>query len=114
MGGSTAGRITSGGSTINGTTLGATGGAQTVILVQGNMPNYTLPSTLDAATSGTILKGSTTTQVANGANADVIVNGGALSSSDLQITGNVTSGGSNDPVNKMPPTIILNKILRVL
>jgi len=48
MGGGAAGRITSGGSGITGTTLGANGGAETVTVSQANLPNINLNVTIPA------------------------------------------------------------------
>jgi microcystin-dependent protein len=53
MGGSSANRITSAGAGFDGDTLGATGGAETVELVEGNLPAHThSDGTLAAASSG--------------------------------------------------------------
>jgi microcystin-dependent protein len=123
MGGSAASRITAGGSGINGTNLGAAGGAETVTIAQANIPSYTLPNTLDVGGSIDVNGGnipnvvSTVNGVATGGTTNSVAqtNGQiALGVGSLSITGSITSGGSGTALNKLPPGILLNKILRVL
>jgi microcystin-dependent protein len=120
MGGSAASRITSGGSGITGTTLGATGGAQNVTLAAADIPP--LPVTIPSG------QGSHS----HGLPSDIVYQAGAVNSpggSPAQrnietrstdaatlpaMTGTANNGVSPAAVNKMPPTIILNYILRVL
>jgi microcystin-dependent protein len=119
MGGSAAGRITSGGSGIAGTTLGANGGAETVAIAQANLPNYTLPNTLGVTGTVTISNGDNVRGLKPGGSS--AFPSGASDSIDPitatfsgSVTGSVTSGGSGAAVNKMPPAVIVNYILRVL
>lgn len=65
MGGSAANRMTSGGSGVDGSTLGASGGAQTVTLTSSEMPSHT--HTQDAHTHF-VAKTETGTNIANNAN----------------------------------------------
>lgn len=115
MGGSAANRITNSGSGIVGTTLGAAGGAQNVVIAKANLPNYTLEQTLDIANKSGVTHNF---QVTENFNADSpgtnVVRTVDFTNSNLAITGGVQSGGSDTPLNKMPPTIILPFILRVL
>lgn len=92
MNGSAASRITNAVSGIVGTTLGAAGGAQSVLLVSGNIPTLTL----------TFASGGTA--VTNGV-AALNLAGGA--SGGLDSTGSVGTA-SPTAVNKMPPAFIMN------
>jgi hypothetical protein len=115
--------LTAAGSSIDGTTLGANGGAQNVVLVTTNLPPYTPAGT-----------NSVPTITFNGAdnpnihvldrNAPGSVHAFTSSNQGLEValTGAVTAptftgtaqGGTSTPINKMPPTVIANYILRVL
>jgi microcystin-dependent protein len=88
MGGSAASRITSAGSSIDGTTLGANGGAQTVTLAQANLPNVNfnvdIPSgqgshnhTLNNATGVIRTGGGAATGAAGGQSSDISERGDA-------------------------------------
>ncbi len=119
MGGSAASRITTAGSSVDGATLGASGGAQNVTVAQANLPNYTLPNTLgvsgSVSISGGIYGGSDTIQKpGSGGGGSMPGTASAISASfSGSITGSVTSGGSGTALNKMPPTVIVNYILRI-
>lgn len=98
MGGTAAGRVTSGGSGITGTTLSATGGAETVTLTAAHMPSHThsVPSGAAGATG----------------NASAAFGCGPFLSSatdSAQTTGSAGSGGAHE---NMPPTIMLNYIVK--
>ena len=121
MGGSAASRITSAGSSIDGTTLGANGGAQTVTLAQANLPNVNfnvdIPSgqgshnhTLNNATGVIRTGGGAATGAAGGQSSDITANAATLPA----MTGTAASGGSGTAINKMPPAVIVNYLLRVL
>lgn len=93
MGGSAANRITAGGSGIAGTTLGATGGAETHTLTAAQMPRHTHTAT--AASAGSHSHGgSTDTEAAH----------------THGIT--VASAGSGGAHPNIQPTIVLNWILK--
>jgi microcystin-dependent protein len=122
MGGTAANRITSAGSGITGTSMGATGGAQTETLVTANLPPYT--------PAGSVSVTSTPTNVIQSQVGQVGVQGGANqiyyigqppspspTSSSITSTGTLTGtaqGGTSQPVVTMPPTIICNYILRII
>lgn len=97
MGGTAANRITSGGSGITGTTLGAAGGAETVTLSTSQIPSHT-----HNVVGKTSFTGSTTVVTINnnGNGGDVTVSGAA------QATG---GGGAH---NTVPPAIMLNYIIK--
>lgn len=99
MGGTTAGRVTSAGSGVTGTTLGVAGGAETVTLAAGNLPST-------SASLGTLAAGGTTPA------------GGyiALGNVDGTPSGSLTvtiGSGTPTAVNKLPPGIVCNYIIRV-
>lgn len=97
MGGSTASRITSGGSGITGTTLGASGGAETHTLTTAQLASHT-----HGPGSGTAFL-----------NVQV---GGSLSTtsggSDWSSSSATASAGSGNAHNNTQPTLILNKIIK--
>jgi microcystin-dependent protein len=127
MSGSAAGRVTTAGSGIDGTTLGATGGAQTVTLARANLPNITLTGettgtdaynitvlTRNYVTSGT---GNTDTNRLSRANengsggTDTLT--GPTHNHDI-LTESINGGVTQTAVNKMPPGIVCNYIIRIL
>ena len=130
MGGTAANRITLAGSGISGTTLGAFGGSETVVLSQGNIPNYTLPDSFSIATAGAHthsvpMRTSSVAGGSGGASAFVHPTAGFSDGSSSETTdsepahthtlnGSVTSGGSGTPASIMPPTLITNFIILAL
>lgn len=94
MGGTAANRITSGGSGIAGTTLGATGGAETVTLTVAQMPSHSHSYNAGASSSATM------------PNCTPI---GTSSPPSGQTTGKAGGGGAH---NNMPPAMMLNFIIR--
>lgn len=111
MGGSAASRITAA-SSITGTTLGATGGAETVTIAQANLPSYSLSA---GSLTGTITTDVATGIALTGSGSSVVAvdNGGNSSTSidSIAFGGSVPSGGSGTATNKMPPTIITNYVI---
>jgi microcystin-dependent protein len=116
MGGSAAGRMTSTGGGIDGTTLGASGGNQTVTLARANLPNVDFMADgvgKVPTASATGVVGNTTVIVANSnqvttpaGNASITVTMGG----HIYLNGNV----SQTPVQPLPPGIIVPYILRVI
>lgn len=110
MGGSAANRITSGGSGITGTTLGASGGAQTVTLDLTMIPSHDHGGNTgnnSPALSAITSIGST--------NADTPGTPVAVSTSPtttaLTHTHSITAAGGGAAHNNMPPTLIFNMII---
>lgn len=130
MGGSTAGRVTSAGSGIVGTTMGATGGDENVTLARANLPNVALTVTGTTSTDGshehnllvpTNFNESSSGGIGAGAanlDTNVTVTDGARPSGshNHSVSGNTNSingGVSQTSVNKMPPTWINTKIIKL-
>ena len=90
MNGSAANRVTSGGSGIAGTTLGAAGGAETVTLTTAQLASHTH--------TGGVASGNQWSSASNPCNNDT--------------SGNTGSAGSGNPHNNMPPAMMLNKIIK--
>lgn len=134
MGGSTAGRITSAGSGITGTTIGQTGGAETVTLARANLPNDSITSgeesshthfTVVNISSSTNISGSASSGIARdgdvGGNAnDRYILGGSSAARTLGTTSGGTAhshtvalngGVTQTTVNKMPPAAIVSWIV---
>lgn len=121
MGGSAASRITSGGSGINGASLGAAGGVQNNTIAQANLPNVTLTTTISAGqgshthtfssnNAATINGNSFDAGGFNGPNsavASLVLNSATLP----QMTGTTPTGGSGTAVGNVQPTAIVNKII---
>jgi len=114
MGGAAASRITSAGSSIAGVTIGATGGSESVTLLQANLPSIILTTNIidtgHSHDSAGIVAGS------GGGTAYGNVGGTGFStkSATTGITANTPLGGSGTAINNMPPAMMLNYALRVL
>jgi microcystin-dependent protein len=116
MGGSAANRITNAGSGITGTTLGATGGAENVVIAQANLPNVTLTTNIiDPGHSHTLnvanINGASSTA---GPGVNAPLSNPNTNTAFTGITANTLLGGSNIALNKMTPAMVLPIILRVL
>jgi microcystin-dependent protein len=120
MGGAAASRISTAGSSVDGATLGASGGAQNVTLARANLPNDSVSvsvtdpgHTHNVEASGTNLS---STGVVNTAMDGFSGVGGIVVSAttDISASFNLNGGVTQTVVNKMPPTIIVNYILRIL
>lgn len=119
MGGSAAGRITNAGSGIIGTNLGASGGLETVTLQTINLPPYT-PAGTNAASN--VVVQYTLAAIFTGSSSTSAVT--ALGPSSANASGNATAaaqaftgtaqGGTSAPVNKMPPVMVCNFVLRII
>lgn len=97
--------------------LGAVGGSESSTLLTGNLPAYTPAGTI---TNGAI------TAVGNALAAGATIANSSPGGAFAQVSGSVSTsqatstfagsaqGGTSTPVRTVPPTIILNKIMRVL
>jgi microcystin-dependent protein len=121
MGGTAANRVTSSGSGIAGTTLGATGGTQNLTILQANLPNVNWTVTDPGHTHNLTYNGVTAASqqiavafsqsVGGSGNGQAGNNALSVASATTGIT--VASGGSGTALQSMNPTIMLNYILRV-
>lgn len=117
MGGTPSGRLTDAVSGID--SLGDAGGSQSRTLVTANLPPYT-PS--GAVNTGTLniqwsidqVTGPSSREVMTG----IVGSGGAKNQSISSFSGfsfsGTPQGGTSDPVVTVQPTIVLNKILRII
>jgi microcystin-dependent protein len=123
MGGSSANRLTNADDGLNGDTLGATGGGETQTLVTGNLPAYTpagsvsitglAQKTRQFSPSG--FTSSEDTSLSTGSNTGNLVNpnGQPFVSGTATFTG-TAQGGTSTAFGIIQPTIILNKIMRII
>lgn len=116
MGGSAAGRITTAVSGV--ASRGDAGGAQSLTLVTANLPPYT-PSV--SMNTGSVTIGNTTDSVQGAGSTQVVkfLNGtGTGTTTALAVSGFSVSasaqGGTSTPLVNLPPTIVANKLLRVI
>jgi microcystin-dependent protein len=117
MGGSARNLITNAGSGIVGTTLGASGGAQTIMLAQSALPNVTLTWTQSTGTVPGIPNAAISNACTAGSGNASPFNASSMTTGTVTVTGTISSLNGNvtqTAVNKMPPTIIVNYILRVI
>ena len=114
-------RLTSAAVGVDGATLGATGtGGQTI--AQANLPNVNFSASVTGTATivGRVFLTSTTgspyLSVTAGGTALGIANGAALTDTTATVTatGTAASGGSGTTLRMVQPTIIVNKILRVI
>jgi microcystin-dependent protein len=119
MGGSAANLITNSGSGIVGSTLGATGGAQNVTLAQSALPNISPTWTQSgSATVAGLPNGSLNNACTVGTGNVSPFNSASTQTGTVSgIAGTISSingGVTQTAVNKMPPAIIVNYLLRVI
>lgn len=122
MGGSSANRLTAADDGLNGDTLGATGGGETQTLVTANLPAYTPSGTITVgqATSGGqpvrgYVSGASSTQVNTGVTTQVpSVSGMSLIDGGSNTFTGAAQGGTSTAFGVVQPTIILNKIMRII
>lgn len=111
MGGSSANRLTDADDGLNGDTLGDTGGGETQTLATANLPAYTPAGSIVTTIPG----GEVSYNTAPGAGSNVWATTGGPASTAL--TSNFTGtaqGGTSTAFGIVQPTIILNKILRII
>lgn len=118
MGGSAASRLTTSGGGVDGTSLGSAGGTQNKTLNANDLP-ANIPNTLGATFSPSSGGGSVTVGTGTGTFASGAVNapfpptsitlGGTVS-----ITGAINGSSTNTAVKLVQPTIVANKLIRII
>ena len=116
MGGSAASRITVAGGNFDGTTLGGAGGGQNHTLLQAELPNVTLTTTISAGQgshSHTELAFQTGNQTAAGPNPPGGSSVGSTTGASTlpSMSGTTPTGGSGTAFTVLSPAIIFNKII---
>ena len=123
MGGTAASRLTTIGS---GTTLGASGGAESKTITQGNLPNVTLTTTItdpghshslgteDGTQAGAASNQSGTTITQPAAAAAQVKLLSQAKTATTGITASTPLGGSGTSFNVLPPTLLVNCIMRII
>jgi microcystin-dependent protein len=122
MGGSARGKLTAGGSGILGTQLGANAGAETTTLVTANLPPYTPSGSVSTSISEGGAYPTANAFTTPGSNVGVggTATGGqglplhSLLSAGSTFTGTPASGQNSTPFSRAMPTIIANKLLRII
>lgn len=119
MGGSAANRVTSAGSGIAGTTLGASGGAQNQAIAQGNLPAIapTFTGTQQTASTNEIVAVyPNPTQVNAGGGSGAVAFSGIIrenATTTFTPSGTISNLGSGNALTTMPPTTMLSRIVRI-
>ncbi len=116
MGGSSANRLTNADDGLNGDVLGATGGGETQTLFTGNLPPYTPGGTI---TNGAITinhnAAAINTGSAAGGSFGFAAQAASISASQAASTFTGTAqGGTSAAFGVVQPTIIANKLLRII
>ncbi|WP_424630742.1 tail fiber protein [Bradyrhizobium sp. SYSU BS000235] len=119
MGGAAANRITSGGSGIAGTTLGATGGLDSYPLARSQLPNVTLSLTADGSTATNVLRNVGQVNVSipfpdGGIASPPLFNPGSVAVSVTGTTSSINGNVTQVVTNNMPPTFICPVIMRII
>jgi microcystin-dependent protein len=123
MNGSAAGRVTTAGSSIDGTTLGAAGGAQNHVLSAGEIPSITSNGsntiTVTGPTTGSVYGScNATASIVTGSGGSTVgINGSNLNTFSFSGSNNVAvsssnTGGGAHPI--MNPSIVCNYIMRII
>jgi microcystin-dependent protein len=119
MGGSAASRLTATGLGVAGTTLGNAGASETYTLVTSNLPPYTPSGSIGGtglSSDSNFQKNSSTITVSTGgANTVPLVtnNSVSIAGSQYSFTG-TAQGGTSAAFSRCQPTIIANKLLRII
>jgi microcystin-dependent protein len=120
MGGSSANRLTDADDGLNGDTLGDTGGGETQTLVAENLPAYT-PSGSVAISA--LVQSVRTFNISGSADINTLMNGstaGTINSNGVPFVSGTAAftgtaqGGTSTAFGVVQPTIVLNKLLRII
>jgi microcystin-dependent protein len=115
MGGSSANRLTDADDGLNGDTLGDTGGGETQVLVTANLPAYTPAGTNSGGAASYNFSGASFQSGVNFIQGVSITGAAGTNALFTQPTFTGTAqGGTSTAFGVVQPTIILNKILRII
>jgi microcystin-dependent protein len=116
MGGTAANRLTTSGSGMSGTTLGATGGAETVTLTAAQIPAHTHPNTLSDPGHNHSYVGPLQTFIQLSGTPSPTPSAGAVTSTSFTgITiNNAANTGGGGAHNNMPPSFVCPVIMRII
>lgn len=111
MGGSAAARITTAGSSVDGTTLGAVGGIQSTTVAQANLPLYTLSLTDPTHTHTYLIPGSLSSSFGGSGGTQSLANTSGSTTSGANDGVTFTSGGSSANLPVIDPALITAYII---
>lgn len=119
MGGSSANRLTNADDGLNGDTLGATGGGETQTLVTANLPAYTpagtnSTSSVTFGTYNTAYNNGGTAATSGGTQPTGAALGTITGTAAAQTFTGTAQGGTSTAFGIIQPTLICNKLLRVI
>jgi microcystin-dependent protein len=111
MGGTSADRLTGVSGSVNGDTMGAVGGAETVTIAQANLPAVTLSVTATgSSTTETFTAGGGTEKLIKSASDNGAASGTGTGSAS--VSGSTSALGSGTALHNVQPTIIQNFIIK--
>jgi microcystin-dependent protein len=111
MGGTSADRLTGVSGSVNGDTMGAVGGAETVTIAQANLPAVTLSVTATgSSTTETFTAGGGTEKIINATSDNGAASGTGTGSAS--VSGTTSALGSGTALHNVQPTIALNYVIK--
>jgi microcystin-dependent protein len=111
MGGTSADRLTGVSGSVNGDTMGAVGGAETVTIAQANLPAVTLSVTATgSSTTETFTSGGGTEKIIKAASDNGAASGTGTGAAS--VSGTTSALGSGTAIHNVQPTIIQNVIIK--
>lgn len=114
MGGSAAGRITTAGSSIDGSTVGSVGGAQNVTLIASQLPSNIPGSAVTTLINGTLVMRTTSLISVSGSGAALAGASGGTTINEITASTALTINPSGDAAHtNMPPAAICNVLIKI-
>jgi microcystin-dependent protein len=113
MGGTASGRVTSASGGIDGTTVGATGGAQSRTLATPNLPPYTPSGTVATSISHNAAVNNGGSGTPGPFSQALNAEGAATISASSTFTG-TPQGGNSTPIMTLPPAIVVPYLIRII